>query len=84
VVSTPDSDLIGGLVVLDVGLLDADALLRERCAARHDVGASSFTGSGRGGLPPSPDQPLGSAYGPPPGAVRTAAAALTIPCHGAL
>ena len=46
-------------------LLDASALLRERCAVRRDVGASSFTATGRGGLPPSPDQPLGSAYRPP-------------------
>ena len=36
--------------------------LRERCGARRDIGASSFTGVGRGGLPPSPDGPLASAY----------------------
>ena len=57
VTSEPAVDLASALVVLDAGLLNADALLRERCAARHDVGASSFTGAGRGGLPPSPDQP---------------------------
>jgi len=37
-------------------------LLRERCASRRDVGASSFTGVGRGGLPPSPDTPLTTGY----------------------
>jgi hypothetical protein len=62
VISTPDADVAGGLVVLEAGVLGAAALLRERCAARRDVGASSFTGVGRGGLPASPDAPLASAY----------------------
>ena len=62
VVSAPEVDLAGGLVVLEGALLDAASQLRERCGARRDVGASSFTGVGRGGLPPSPDGPLSSAY----------------------
>jgi filamentous hemagglutinin family protein len=62
VVSAPEVDLAGGLVVLEGALLDAAAQLRERCGARRDVGASSFTGVGRGGLPPSPDGPLAGAY----------------------
>jgi large exoprotein involved in heme utilization and adhesion len=62
VVSTPEVDLSGGLLVLEAALLDAASQLRERCGARHDIGASSFTGVGRGGLPPSPDGPLASAY----------------------
>jgi filamentous hemagglutinin family protein len=62
VISTPEADLSGGLVVLEGALLDASSQLRERCAARRDVGASSFTGVGRGGLPPGPDAPLASAY----------------------
>jgi hypothetical protein len=45
-------------VVLEGALLDAASRLRERCATRRDIGASSFTGVGRGGLPPSPDGPL--------------------------
>jgi len=61
-ISAPEADLTGGLVVLDPGLLDAASQLRERCAARRDIGASSFTGIGRGGLPPGPDQPLMSDY----------------------
>ena len=62
VIRTPETDLSGGLVVLEGALLDAASQLRERCAARRDIGASSFTGVGRGGLPPSPDGPLAGAY----------------------
>ena len=62
VISTPEADVSGGLVVLEGALLDAASQLRERCGARRDVGASSFTGVGRGGLPPGPDAPLASAW----------------------
>jgi hypothetical protein len=55
-------DLSVGLVVLGGALLDAASQLRERCGARRDIGASSFTGVGRGGLPASPDGPLTSTY----------------------
>jgi hypothetical protein len=58
----PEVDLASGLVVLDPGLLDAASQLRERCAASRDIGASSLTGVGRGGLPAGPDQPLMSDY----------------------
>jgi filamentous hemagglutinin family protein len=75
VISTPEADLSGGLVVLEGALLDAASQLRERCASRRDVGASSFTGVGRGGLPPSPDGPLGSAYPGASGARRANSAA---------
>jgi filamentous hemagglutinin family protein len=61
-ISSPEVDLSGGLVVLEGALLDAASQLRERCGVRRDIGASSFTGVGRGGLPPSPDGPLASAY----------------------
>jgi hypothetical protein len=61
-VSSPEVDLTGGLVMLDPTLLDAASQLRERCTARRDIGASSFTGISRGGLPPGPDQPLMSDY----------------------
>jgi large exoprotein involved in heme utilization and adhesion len=93
VVSSPEVDLTGGLVELEVPLLDAASLLRERCAARRDIGASSFTGVGRGGLPPGPDQPLMSDYriGPArPGAsarsgdIEPAPAVLALACGGAL
>ena len=62
VVNAPEVDLSGGLVVLEGALLHAAAQLRARCGARRDIGASSFTGVGRGGLPPSPDGPLAGAY----------------------
>ena len=62
VVNAPEVDLSGGLVVLEGALLDAASQLRERCRARRDIGASSFTGVGRGGLPPGPDAPLAGAY----------------------
>jgi hypothetical protein len=40
--------------------LDADSLLQPSCADRG-AARSSFTRSGRGGLPPAPDRPLPSA-----------------------
>ena len=63
-IAAPDVDITGGLVVLEGALLDAASQLRERCGARRDIGASSFTGVGRGGLPPTPDGPLAGAYLP--------------------
>jgi filamentous hemagglutinin family protein len=54
--------IIGGLIVPDKPNLNVSNLLRARCGARRDIGASSFTGVGRGGLPPSPEGPLASAY----------------------
>jgi filamentous hemagglutinin family protein len=56
------TDVAADLLVLEGALLDAASQLRERCGARRDIGASSFTGVGRGGLPPSPDGPLAGAY----------------------
>jgi filamentous hemagglutinin family protein len=61
-IAAPDVDLAGGLVILKGALLDVASQLRERCASRRDIGASSFTGVGRGGLPASPDAPLTSRY----------------------
>jgi filamentous hemagglutinin family protein len=61
VVNAPEVDLSGGFVVLQGAFLDT-APLRARCGARRDIGASSFTGVGQGGLPPSPDGPLPSTH----------------------
>jgi filamentous hemagglutinin family protein len=61
VISTPEVDLSAGLVVLEGAIIDTESL-PARCGARRDIGASSFTGVGRGGLPPSPDGPLSSAH----------------------
>jgi hypothetical protein len=63
VVDAPEVDPGSDLVILEAPLLNAAALLRARCAARRDVGASSFTRAGRGGLPPTPEAPLPSVYG---------------------
>jgi hypothetical protein len=60
VISAPEVDLSGGLVVLEGAIIDT-APLRARCGARRDIGASSLTGVGRCGLPASPDAPLSSA-----------------------
>jgi hypothetical protein len=51
-VNAPEVDLSGGLVAVEGAFIDT-APLRERCAARWNVGARSFTGVGRGGLPPT-------------------------------
>jgi large exoprotein involved in heme utilization and adhesion len=45
---------------LPANFLDASALLRQPCAASARTTASSFVVSGRGGLPPSPEDPLAS------------------------
>lgn len=47
------------VVPLETNYVDAAGLLRSTCATRAgDSRSSTFTGSGRGGLPPSPDGPL--------------------------
>ena len=61
-ITTREQDVAGQLAVLEGAFLDAGSLLRQRCAARRDIGASSFTGVGRGGLPASPDGPLLTSY----------------------
>jgi hypothetical protein len=81
-INAPEVDLSGGLVVLEGALLDAASQLRERCGARRDIGASSFTGVGRGGLPPSPDGPLSSAYVADKAAVAEARKAASRPTVG--
>jgi hypothetical protein len=56
-----EADLGSQLVTLEGTFIDT-APLRTRCGARRDIGVSSFTGVGRGGLPPSPEGPLASTY----------------------
>jgi large exoprotein involved in heme utilization and adhesion len=73
VTSTPEVDLTSGLVVLPTVFLGIDQLLQESCSARRDEGLSSLTRSGRGGLPPGPEQPLGAAYLLPGGALAAGA-----------
>jgi hypothetical protein len=79
VVSTPEANLVSGLVVLEGAFVDL-ARLPERCAARRDVGASSFTGTGHGGLPPSPETPLTGAFLAEPGGPALAPAGFASGC----
>ena len=83
-INAPEIVLASGLVILDTALLDAGSQLRERCGTRRDIGASSFTGVGRGGLPPSPDGPLVSAYVVDEAAVGAAPTRVTAPADGRL
>jgi filamentous hemagglutinin family protein len=55
---------VGSQLLVPQGVfLDAGDLLRESCAARRAGTASSFTATGRGGLPPDPSGPLAGSYG---------------------
>lgn len=56
--NTPNIDFSLGLVELPTVLADASALLDTGCSAFVGNEESSFTVTGRGGLPPSPDEPL--------------------------
>ncbi|MCC2690200.1 MAG: large exoprotein containing hemagglutination activity domain [Rhizobiaceae bacterium] len=56
-----EADLGSQLLTVEGTFIDT-APLRARCGARRDIGVSSFTGVGRGGLPPSPEGPIASTY----------------------
>jgi len=51
---SPDEEVDSNLVELPVNYQDAAGLLRERCSARQFSGRSSFTMSGRKGVPAAP------------------------------
>jgi len=58
---SPDIDPSRGLVTLPTITEVAPRLVSSNCAAFNEIaGGSSFTITGRGGLPPSPDEPLTS------------------------
>jgi len=57
-ISTPDIDPSRGLVNLPTVTEDTPKLVASDCAAFADSGGSSFTVTGRGGIPPSPDELL--------------------------
>ncbi|MBR8836587.1 MAG: S-layer family protein [Stigonema ocellatum SAG 48.90 = DSM 106950] len=61
-INTPDIDPSRGLIKLPTKVVDAsNGLVFSRCAAFNELaGGSNFTITGRGGLPPSPYQPLTS------------------------
>jgi filamentous hemagglutinin family protein len=79
VTTSPEVDLTSGLVVLPTAFLGVDNLVQESCDARGAERLSSFTARGRGGQPPSPEQPLVAGYGAAGG---TAAGAGAADCGG--
>jgi filamentous hemagglutinin family protein len=59
--NTPNTDPSRGTVDLPTGLVDASGLIVQRCATAQELATqpqSSFTVTGRGGLPPNPSEPL--------------------------
>ena len=54
----PTIDLTRGLTQLPSDLVDAEGLIDRRCSPGGVAQQSSFTVTGRGGLPPSPNEPL--------------------------
>ncbi|NJO65255.1 MAG: filamentous hemagglutinin N-terminal domain-containing protein [Richelia sp. RM2_1_2] len=58
--NTPDVDPASGLNSLPENPIDPSNQIDQGCAAVDEDNASEFKVTGRGGLPPSPDQPLSS------------------------
>ena len=56
-IETPDVDPNSGLVELPTGFVDASRLVAQGCGSSSAGGIGEFTVTGRGGLPPSPEQP---------------------------
>jgi filamentous hemagglutinin family protein len=58
-IKTPDIDSTHGLVILPTVTEQTPKLVSSNCAAFNEyAGGSSFNVTGRGGLPPSPNEPL--------------------------
>jgi filamentous hemagglutinin family protein len=68
-INTPDIDPSRGLANLPENLVDTSALIANSCIARSSQQDSSFTITGRGGLPPRPGDAFTSPY--PTGTVRS-------------
>jgi large exoprotein involved in heme utilization and adhesion len=65
-ITSPNSDVMSGLVALPGTFLDAASRLRETCASRSGRPSSSIIAGGSGGLPPDPSAPVGlSPFMPP-------------------
>lgn len=78
VIDSPDADVTDSIVQLPADYLDVTALLRNRCAARTASGTSSLVVQGKGGVPPSPDEPMSTwALAPAADAGSTTAADAT-------
>jgi filamentous hemagglutinin family protein len=54
-INRPDIDPTQGLIKLPASVVNTPGLVSSSCAAFADEGGSKFTVTGRGGLPPSPD-----------------------------
>ncbi|NEU76685.1 filamentous hemagglutinin N-terminal domain-containing protein [Hassallia byssoidea VB512170] len=59
-INTPDIDPTQGLTKLPASVVNTPVLVSSSCAAFADEEGSKFTVTGRGGLPPSPDDFLSS------------------------
>lgn len=64
-IDSPETDVIKGIVALPAEFLDVSSLLSDRCGARDSDEVSSFVVTGRGNVPPGPeDSTLGSYSAP--------------------
>ena len=59
-INTPDVDPANSITALPGDVVDPSNQIDQGCAAFDEETASEFRITGRGGLPPSPDQPLNS------------------------
>jgi len=59
-INTPDIDPSRGLVALPTELVDASRLIAQNCSSDGSQVASTFTVTGRGGLPDNPSETLSS------------------------
>lgn len=57
-ISSPDSDVSGGLTELSTDFIDATAILNQGCATRAGSDVGRLVIAGRGGLPAGPDATL--------------------------
>jgi filamentous hemagglutinin family protein len=57
-INTPEVDPSRGLVALPTPEIDSSKLVTSQCGVFNEAEGNSFTVTGRGGLPPSPDEPL--------------------------
>ncbi|NEO36262.1 MAG: S-layer family protein [Moorea sp. SIOASIH] len=65
ILNTPDLDPTSGLIELPGSLVDAEAILaNDLCGFENNriAGGSSFTITGKGGLPPTPEDPVINAH----------------------
>jgi large exoprotein involved in heme utilization and adhesion len=60
VINTPDVDPSRGLVALPTDVVDVSGLIASGCGAPQRIASGQFIVTGRGGLPPSPSEPLRS------------------------